>query len=175
MALAFSTVFTPLASGRPGRPVCHVVSGEGQRGERGGRRDGIDALPRVDFMAMAPAAARVSDAAILPHQRTTRWLGLLGLLGGEHGVELAPGIVGGIAAALALGRLRLCHLRHHMPRQEQLGAAEDRINRLETEIERVRYRAVRAESWLEQAQEEIEEKLIEPATAARSKLDDLGP
>ena len=58
---------------------------------------------------------------------------------------------------------------------QQLGAAEDRISRLETEIERVRDRAVRAESWLEQAQEEIEEKLIEPATAARSKLDDLGP
>ena len=58
---------------------------------------------------------------------------------------------------------------------QQLGAAEDRISRLETEIERVQDRAVRAESWLEQAQEEIEEKLIEPATAARSKLDDLGP
>jgi hypothetical protein len=58
---------------------------------------------------------------------------------------------------------------------QQLGAAEDRINRLETEIERVRDRAVRAESWLELAQEEIEEKLIEPATAARSKIDDLGP
>jgi chaperonin cofactor prefoldin len=58
---------------------------------------------------------------------------------------------------------------------QQLGAAEDRISRLETEIERVQDRAVRAETWLEQAQEEIEEKLIEPATAARSKLDDLGP
>ena len=58
---------------------------------------------------------------------------------------------------------------------QQMGAAEDRINRLETEIERVRDRAVRAESWLELAQEEIEEKLIEPATAARSKIDDLGP
>jgi hypothetical protein len=58
---------------------------------------------------------------------------------------------------------------------QQLRAAEDRISRLETEIERVQDRAVRAESWLEQAQEEIEEKLIEPATAARSKLDDLGP
>ena len=58
---------------------------------------------------------------------------------------------------------------------QQLGEAEDRISRLETEIERVQDRAVRAESWLEHAQEEIEEKLIEPATAARSKLDDLGP
>ena len=58
---------------------------------------------------------------------------------------------------------------------QQLRAAEDRINRLETEIESVQDRAVRAKSWLEQAQEEIKEKLIEPATAARSKLDDLGP
>jgi hypothetical protein len=55
---------------------------------------------------------------------------------------------------------------------DQLRAAEDRINQLETEIERAR--AVRAESWLELAQREIDEKLVEPATAARSKVDDLG-
>jgi predicted nucleic acid-binding Zn-ribbon protein len=57
---------------------------------------------------------------------------------------------------------------------DQLRAAEDRINQLETEIERVQGRAVRAESWLELAQREIDEKLVEPATAARSKIDDLG-
>jgi len=58
---------------------------------------------------------------------------------------------------------------------QQLRAAENRIDRLETEIEHVQDRAVRAESWLELAQREIDEKLVEPATAARSKIDDLGP
>jgi len=57
---------------------------------------------------------------------------------------------------------------------QQLRAAENRIDRLETEIEHVQDRAVRAESWLELAQREIDEKLVEPATAARSKIDDLG-
>jgi hypothetical protein len=57
---------------------------------------------------------------------------------------------------------------------QELRAAEDRINQLETEINRVQDRAVRAETWLQLAQEEIEKKLIEPATAARSKIDDLG-
>jgi hypothetical protein len=55
---------------------------------------------------------------------------------------------------------------------DQLRAAEDRINQLETEIERAR--AARAESWLELARRESDEKLVEPATAARSKVDDLG-
>jgi hypothetical protein len=55
---------------------------------------------------------------------------------------------------------------------DQLRAAEDRINQLETEIERAR--AARAESWLELAERESDEKLVEPATAARSKIDDLG-
>jgi hypothetical protein len=58
---------------------------------------------------------------------------------------------------------------------QQLRAAEDRINQLETEIERVQDRAVRAESWLELIQKEIEEKLLEPATARISKIDDLSP
>jgi hypothetical protein len=49
---------------------------------------------------------------------------------------------------------------------QQLRAAENRINQLETEIERVQNR--------ELAKKEIEEKPVEPATAARSKIDDLG-
>jgi hypothetical protein len=56
---------------------------------------------------------------------------------------------------------------------QQLQAAKNRISQLETEIERVHNRAVRAESSLELAQIEIEEKLIKPATAVRSKIDDL--
>ena len=56
---------------------------------------------------------------------------------------------------------------------EQLRAAEDRINRLETEVERAQNRAVRAEGWLERVEKEIEEKLVKPATAARSKIDEL--
>jgi hypothetical protein len=54
------------------------------------------------------------------------------------------------------------------------GVPTERGNQLETEIERVQDRAVRAESWIELAKKEIEEKLVEPATAARSKIDDLG-
>jgi hypothetical protein len=57
----------------------------------------------------------------------------------------------------------------------QLRAAEDRIDELETEIARVQDRAVRAETWLQLVGREIEQKLIEPATAARSKIDDLAP
>jgi hypothetical protein len=49
---------------------------------------------------------------------------------------------------------------------QQLRAAENRIIQLEAEIERVQNRDL--------AKKEIEEKLVEPATAARSKIDDLG-
>jgi TolA-binding protein len=42
----------------------------------------------------------------------------------------------------------------------RLEAAEDRINQLKTEIERLQDRAVRAEMWLQLIQKEIEEKLI---------------
>jgi hypothetical protein len=45
----------------------------------------------------------------------------------------------------------------------QLQATEDRINELETEIERFRNRAFRAEAWLQRLQREIEEKLIAPS------------
>src|SRR6266508_538296 len=45
----------------------------------------------------------------------------------------------------------------------QLRTAKDRINQLETEIEYFQDRAVRAETWLQLVQREIEEKLIGPA------------
>ncbi len=51
----------------------------------------------------------------------------------------------------------------------QLRATDDRINQLETEIEHFRDRAVRAETWLQLIQREIEEKLIAPTAAARPK------
>jgi hypothetical protein len=56
---------------------------------------------------------------------------------------------------------------------QELRAAENRISQLETEIECVHNRAVRAESSLELVQIEIEEKLVKPATTVRSKIDDL--
>jgi hypothetical protein len=51
----------------------------------------------------------------------------------------------------------------------QLRAAEDRIGQLETEIEQVQDRNVRAETWLDLIRREIEEKLITPAAAGRVK------
>jgi hypothetical protein len=44
-------------------------------------------------------------------------------------------------------------------------SAEDRISQLESEIEQVQGRAVRAEAWLQVIRQEIEEKLIAPAAA----------
>jgi hypothetical protein len=44
-------------------------------------------------------------------------------------------------------------------------AAEDRICQLESEIEQVQGRAVRAEAWLQVIRQEIEEKLIAPTAA----------
>jgi hypothetical protein len=52
---------------------------------------------------------------------------------------------------------------------------EDRINELETQIAHTQHRAVRAEMLLQQLEREIEEKLVEPAAAARSKIDELSP
>jgi hypothetical protein len=49
----------------------------------------------------------------------------------------------------------------------QLRAAEDRINQLQAEIEHFRYRAARAEGWLQVIQKEIEERLIVPRAATR--------
>jgi hypothetical protein len=46
----------------------------------------------------------------------------------------------------------------------QLRATEDRINELEAEIEHFRDRAIRAETWLQRLQREIEQKLIATAT-----------
>jgi hypothetical protein len=55
----------------------------------------------------------------------------------------------------------------------QLRAAKDQINHLEGEIKRVQGRTVRAETWLQLIGKEIEEKLVEPAAASRSEIDDL--
>jgi hypothetical protein len=44
-----------------------------------------------------------------------------------------------------------------------------RINQLETEIEHFRDRAIRAETWLQLIQREIEEKLIAPMATTRPK------
>jgi hypothetical protein len=48
-------------------------------------------------------------------------------------------------------------------------AAEDRIDQLQTEIEQVENRAVRAEAWLQVIRQEIEEKLIAPTTPSNPK------
>jgi hypothetical protein len=48
----------------------------------------------------------------------------------------------------------------------ELGAAEDRINQLESEAQLFRERAARAEGWLQTIQKEIEEKLIAPRLAS---------
>jgi hypothetical protein len=51
----------------------------------------------------------------------------------------------------------------------QLRAAEDRINQLETEMQAFRDRAVRAETWLQLIQQEIEQHFIAPPAAADHK------
>ncbi len=51
----------------------------------------------------------------------------------------------------------------------QLRTTDDRINQLETEIEHFRDRAIRAETWLQLIQREIEEKLIAPMATTRPK------
>ena len=52
----------------------------------------------------------------------------------------------------------------------ELRAAEDRIARLEAEIQRLEDRATRAERWLEIIQQEIEDKLIAVMEANRPSL-----
>jgi hypothetical protein len=52
----------------------------------------------------------------------------------------------------------------------ELRAAEDRISKLEAEIERLESRATRAERWLEVIKKEIEDKLIAPMEANRPEL-----
>ncbi len=52
----------------------------------------------------------------------------------------------------------------------QLRAAEDRIDQLETEIEHAQDRAVRAETWLQLIQKEIEDRLIAPAAAGPKSM-----
>jgi hypothetical protein len=51
----------------------------------------------------------------------------------------------------------------------QLRAAEDRISQLETEMEAFRDRAIRAETWLQLIQHEIEENFIAATAAAHGK------
>jgi hypothetical protein len=51
----------------------------------------------------------------------------------------------------------------------QLRAAEDRIDQLETEMEAFRDRAIRAETWLQLIQHEIEENFIAATAAAHGK------
>ena len=56
----------------------------------------------------------------------------------------------------------------HRPSLE-LRSAEDRIRELEVEIERLETRATRAEQWLGAIKKEIEDTLIAPMEANRSK------
>jgi len=51
----------------------------------------------------------------------------------------------------------------------QLRAAEHRIDQLETEIEHVQDRTVRAETWLNQIRQEIEQKLITPTVGGNRR------
>ena len=51
----------------------------------------------------------------------------------------------------------------------ELRSAKDRIKELETEVERLEGRATRAEQWLGAIKKEIEETLLAPMEANRSK------
>ena len=51
----------------------------------------------------------------------------------------------------------------------ELRTAEDRIRELEGEVERLESRATRAEQWLGTIKKEIEDTLIAPMEASRSK------
>ena len=51
----------------------------------------------------------------------------------------------------------------------ELRTAEDRIRELEGEVERLESRATRAEQWLGAIKKEIEDTLIAPMEASRSK------
>ena len=51
----------------------------------------------------------------------------------------------------------------------ELRTAEDRIKELEGEVERLESRAIRAEQWLGTIKKEIEDTLIAPMEASRSK------
>jgi predicted nucleic acid-binding Zn-ribbon protein len=52
----------------------------------------------------------------------------------------------------------------------QLRAAEDRIAQLQTEVERLQNRAIRAERRLQRIKKEMEDKLISPMEVGRRKL-----
>jgi hypothetical protein len=51
----------------------------------------------------------------------------------------------------------------------ELRSAEDRIKELEADVERLESRAIRAEQWLGTIKKEIEDTLIAPMEANRSK------
>jgi hypothetical protein len=51
----------------------------------------------------------------------------------------------------------------------ELRSSKDRIKELESEVERLKSRATRAEQWLGAIKKEIEETLIAPMEANRSK------
>src|SRR5215475_8900167 len=51
----------------------------------------------------------------------------------------------------------------------ELRAAEERIRELEAEVERLESRATRAEQWIGTIKKEIEDTLIAPMEASRSK------
>jgi len=55
----------------------------------------------------------------------------------------------------------------------ELRAAEDRISKLESEVQLFRERAARAEGWLQTIHKEIEEKLIAPRLASGTEQSSL--
>jgi hypothetical protein len=61
---------------------------------------------------------------------------------------------------------RLRDLAHDLSRQ--IEATEDRINRLQIDVEHFRGRAAGAEKWLDLIQKEIEERLMRPLSDGKS-------
>ena len=77
--------------------------------------------------------------------------------------EVGQAIVAKLQKAAELSREncdRAMALAHKLAME--LRGAEERINRLEAEVEECRDRAVRAEGWLRTIHKEIEEKLLAP-------------
>jgi hypothetical protein len=61
---------------------------------------------------------------------------------------------------------RLTDMAHDLSRQ--IEAAQDRINRLQIDVEHFRGRAAGAEKWLNLIQKEIEERLMRPLSNVQS-------
>ena len=71
------------------------------------------------------------------------------------------------AALLSTGSCdRLMDLAHDLSRQ--IEATQDRINRLQNDVEHFRGRAAGAEKWLDLIQKEIEERLMRPLSDVQS-------